>query len=275
MGHLIDHWQVSIKRACAVCKQPRSGWYHRPKPKVEDAPLAARMCEIAANRVRYGFWRIYVLMRREGYLANHKRLYRIYKQQGLNLRTKRPRRRKAAAHRLARPCLTAPNQSWSMDFVSDALFNGKRFRALTLIDNFTRECLAIEVGQSLTGQDVVQVLQRVCMQRQAPIRIQADNGPEFISLALDKWAYDNQVTLDFSRPGKPTDNAFIESFNGSLRDECLNTSWFMSLSDAREKLENWRCDYNYLRPHSALADAAPSVFASQFSPSTTMPVSLA
>lgn len=123
-----------------------------------------------------------------------------------------------------------------MDFVSDALFNGKRFRALTLIDNFTRECLAIEVGQSLTRQDVVQVLQRVCMERQAPIRIQADNGPELISLALDKWAFDNQVTLDFSRPGKPTDNAFIESFNGSLREECLNVKTRLVINPFLEQL---------------------------------------
>ncbi len=171
--------------------------------------------------------------------------------------------------------MTAANQSWSMDFVSDALFNGQRFRALTLVDNFTRECLAIEPGQSLTGADVVRILTHVSERRQAfPRRIQADNGPEFISLALDKWAYENAVTLDFSRPGKPTDNAFIESFNGSLRDECLNVSWFLSLEDARRKLENWRQDYNHFRPHSALADVAPAVFAHQFAGVHDMPDSL-
>ena len=230
-----------------------------------DEPLKARMREIASTRVRFGFWRIYVLMRREGWKVNHKRIYRLYKAEGLNLRTKRPRRRKAAANRMDRIELTAPNQSWSMDFVSDALFDGKKFRALTVVDNFTRECLAIEVGQSLTGEDVVRVLTKIREERGAhPIRTQADNGPEFISLALDKWAYESGVTLDFSRPGKPTDNPFIESFNGSFRDECLNTNWFMSLEDARKKIETWRQDYNHFRPHSSLDDAAPALFATKF-----------
>ena len=266
---------MSIVRACSVCQQCRSGWYQKPKPRVLDAPLKTRMHEIASTRVRYGFWRIFVLIRREGWRVNHKRVYRLYKEEGLNLRSKRPRRHKAAAHRLERPMLTAANQSWSMDFVSDALFNGQRFRAFTLVDNFTRECLAIEPGQSLTGADVVRILAHVSEQRHAfPRRIQADNGPEFISLALDKWAYENAVTLDFSRPGKPTDNAFIESFNGSLRDECLNVSWFLSLEDAYQKLENWRQDYNHFRPHSALADVAPAVFARQFADVHDMPDSL-
>lgn len=223
------------------------------------------MREIASTRVRFGFWRIYVLLRREGWKVNHKRIYRLYKAEGLNLRTKRPRRRKAAANRMDRIVLTRPNQSWSMDFVSDALFDGRKFRALTVVDNHTRECLAIEVAQSLTGDDVVRVLANIAKERhQYPLRAQADNGPEFVSLALDKWAYENGVTLDFSRPGKPTDNPFIESFNGSLRDECLNTNWFMSREDAKEKIETWRQDYNHFRPHSSLADVPPVLFAKQF-----------
>ena len=223
------------------------------------------MREIASTRVRFGFWRIYVLLRREGWKVNHKRIYRLYKAEGLNLRTKRPRRRKAAANRMDRIVLTRPNQSWSMDFVSDALFDGRKFRALTVVDNHTRECLAIEVAQSLTGDDVVRVLANIAKERhQYPLRAQADNGPEFVSLVLDKWAYENGVTLDFSRPGKPTDNPFIESFNGSLRDECLNTNWFMSLEDAKEKIETWRQDYNHFRPHSSLADVPPVLFAKQF-----------
>ena len=223
------------------------------------------MREIASTRVRFGFWRIYVLLRREGWKVNHKRIYRLYKAEGLNLMTKRLRRRKAVANRMDRIVLTRPNQSWSMDFVSDALFDGRKFRALTVVDNHTRECLAIEVAQSLTGDDVVRVLANIAKERhQYPLRAQADNGPEFVSLALDKWAYENGVTLDFSRPGKPTDNPFIESFNGSLRDECLNTNWFMSLEDAKEKIETWRPDYNHLRPHSSLADVPPVLFAKQF-----------
>lgn len=270
VGHLIERYRVSVKRACAVCKQSRAGWYDKPTTKVLDAPLKKRMQEIAATRVRFGFWRIFVLIRREGWRVNHKRIYRLYKEEGLNLRSKRPRRRRCAANRLERLQPSAANQVWSMDFVSDALFNGKKFRALTIVDNHTRECLAIEVGQSLTGEDVVRALQDIAQQGRAlPARIQADNGPEFVSISLDKWAYDHGVVLDFSRPGKPTDNPFIESFNGSLRDECLNVHWFMSLQDARAKIESWRQDYNHFRPHSALSDTAPAVYASQLEGSTT------
>lgn len=256
---------MSITRACSVCNQSRSGWYVKGKTKQLDGPLKARMREIAGTRIRFGFWRIFVLMRREGWKVNHKRVYRLYKEEGLNLRTKRPRRHRTAATRLDRPQLTGPNQLWSMDFVSDALFNGNKFRALTLVDNHTRECLAIVVRQSITGTGVVDALNQVVMNgRSMPSRIQADNGPEFVSIALDKWAYDNNVVLDFSRPGKPTDNPFVESFNGSFRDECLNVNWFMSLEDAKNKIETWRHDYNHFRPHSSLADVPPAVFAGQF-----------
>ncbi len=142
-----------------------------------------------------------------------------------------------------------------MDFVCDNLFDGRRFRALTLVDNFTRKCLAIRVGQSLKGDYVVAVMEDTVMKNAAvPYRIQVDNGSEFISKALDKWAYENQVTLDFSRPGKPTDNPFIESFNRSFCDECLNVNWFLSLTNAQEKIENWRQEYNGFRPHSSLND---------------------
>ena len=226
--------------------------------------MTQRIQEIAQARVRYGAGRIHVLLRREGWKVNHKRVHRLYVLAGLNLRAKRPHRRKAAADRLERPELTAPNQSWSMDFVSDALFDGRRFRGLTVVDNFTRECLAIEVGQSLKGDDVVAVLERLRIKRGSPQRIQADNGPEFVSIVLDRWAYDHGITIDFSRPGKPTDNPFIESFNGSFRDECLNAHWFLSLEDAREKVESWRMDYNHFRPHTSIGDAAPAVFAKAF-----------
>lgn len=258
-----------MQRACGVCQQARSTWYHKPKDKPLDVPLKARLQEIARTRIRYGFRRMYILIRRDGWVVNHKRLYRLYREEGLNLRCKRPRRRKAAASRMERPILTGPNQAWSMDFVSDALFNGNKFRALTLIDNHTRECLAIYPAQNIRGDDVAHLLEHIVSQRGKPTRIQADNGPEFISIALDRWAYDKQVVLDFSRPGKPTDNAFIESFNGSLRDECLNIHWFMSLEDAQEKLENWRQDYNCFRPHSSLGDLPPAMFAKSFCSSTT------
>ncbi|WP_427926459.1 IS3 family transposase [Xanthomonas campestris] len=267
VGHLVDRYRVGVRRACAVVKQSRSAFYYQPQDN-DDAPLLQRIQEIAAVRVRYGFWRIFVLLRREGWKANHKRVYRLYCQAGLNLWRKRPlprpRRRKAAAHRLERTVLTGPNQVWSMDFVADALFDGRRFRALTVVNNFTKESLVIEVNQNLKGEDVVAVMERLRHQRALPQRIQTDNGSEFISTVMDRWAYDNGVTMDYSRPGKPTDNPFIESFNGSFRDECLNTHWFLSLGDARQKIENWRVDYNHFRTHSSIGDVPPAEFAAQF-----------
>jgi putative transposase len=251
-----------------------TGWYYRHSRPLQDAPLIKRMREIAEVRVRYGMRRIYVLLRREGWSVNHKRVHRLYVQAGLNLRTKRPRRRKAAAMRLDRPLLTGPNQLWSMDFVSDALFDGRRFRALTIVDNFTRECLAIEVAQNLRGEEVVAVLEKLRLSRGVPARIQVDNGPEFISMTLDRFAYDQGITLDYSRPGKPTDNPFIESFNGSFRDECLNTHWFLSLEDAREKVETWRYDYNHFRPHSSLENSTPALFAEMIRTTSQRPMAL-
>ena len=216
------------------------------------------MHEIAQVRIRYGYWRIFTLLRREGWPDNHKRVYRIYKEEGLNLRSKRPRRSRAAAHRLERVEFSKIHQCWSTDFIADQLFDGRKFRSLTVVDNCSRKCLAIRAGQSLKGSDVVEVMERIKAENQAvPDRIQVDNGGEFISKALDKWAYDNQVTLDFSRPGKPTDNPYIESFHGSFRDECLNVHWFLSLEDAQEKIEDWRQDYNSFRPHSSLGGLTP------------------
>ena len=255
---LLAEYRVSERRACAVVLLSRSVLYY-VEHRRDDRAVRQRIREIAETRVRYGFPRIQILLRREGWRDNHKRTYRIYKEEKLNLRRKRPRRSKTAAHRQQRPVLTGPHQCWSMDFVSDQLFDGRRFRALTLVDNYSRECLEIEVGQSLKGFDVVAVMERIKQLRGVvPKRIQVDNGSEFISKALDQWAYENEVTLDFSRPGKPTDNAFIESFNGSFRDECLNVNWFLSLEDAKEKIEEFKHDYNGFRPHSALCGLTPN-----------------
>ena len=242
----------------------RSTFSYQPVDKSLDQLLAGRITDIAHARVRYGFWRIYILLRREGWVVNHKRVYRLYKQLGLNLRSKRPRRNRAGAHRLDRMEPHTPHQSWSMDFVADQLFDGRRFRALTIVDNFSRKCLAIHVGQSIKGADVTEIVDHISRHyNQPPERIQLDNGSEFISKALDRWAYDNGVTLDFSRPGKPTDNPYIESFNGSFRDECLNLHWFLSLRDAKEKIEAWRQEYNSFRPHSSLGDLTPNEYLNQ------------
>jgi putative transposase len=262
---LLAEYRVSERRACATVLLARTAFRY-VNHRRDDRAVRQRIKEIAETRVRYGFVRIQILLRREGWRDNHKRTYRIYKEEGLNLRSKRPRRSKAAAHRQQRLVLTGPHQCWSMDFVSDELFNGRRFRALTLVDNYSRECLEIEVGQSLKGGDVVAVMERLKDVRGVvPKRIQVDQGSEFISKALDKWAYDNHVTLDFSRPGKPTDNAFIESFNGSFRDECLNVNWFLSLEDAKEKIQAFKEEYNSFRPHSALAGLTPNEVVQQHS----------
>lgn len=225
---LMINYKISVRRACALMKIHHSVYYYKQHRRPDQA-IRRRICEIAMARVRYGHWRIYTLLRREGWKDNHKRVYRVYKEEGLNLRSKRPRRNKAATHRLERLPTSTLYQCWSMDFVSDALFDGRKFRASTIVDNYSRECLAIRVGQSLKGVDVVSVLEELEQQRGiVPQRVQTDNGSEFISKDVDRWAYDNRVVMDYSRPGKPTDNPFIESFNGSFRDECLNAHWFLS-----------------------------------------------
>jgi putative transposase len=253
---LIQAYRVSIRRATAVLQLRQATYFYKPTPR-DDRAERQRIREIAETRVRYGAERIHVLLRREGWLINHKKTYRIYCEEGLNLRRKRPRRRVAAAHRMERPLVSTVNACWSMDFVADQLFNGQKIRALTVVDNFSRESLAITVDYALKAADVVATMAKLKALRGIPKRIQVDNGSEFISHALDHWAYEHGVTLDFSRPGKPTDNPFIESFNGSFRDECLNVHWFLSLTDAQEKIEVWRRDYNEYRPHSSLGDLTP------------------
>jgi len=259
-GYLKEQYRVSIRRCCNVLMIQHSVYFYQHHRR-EDSALRSRVREIAVTRIRYGHWRIYTLLRREGWKDNHKRVYRVYKEEGLNLRSKRPRRNKAAAHRLERPENNSLYKCWSMDFVSDALFDGRKFRALTIVDNFSRECLAIVPGQSLRGMDVVKALEKIKDERGlVPERIQTDNGSEFISKEMDRWAYENNVTMDYSRPGKPTDNPFVESFNGSFRDECLNAHWFLSLEDAVMKIDAWKTEYNHYRPHSSLMDMTPFEF---------------
>jgi putative transposase len=243
---------------------------HRYKSQADrQEALRIRLRELAASRIHYGSPRLHILLRREGWKVNHKRVERLYREEGLTLRRKRPRRHVSAARRVSKPNATEKNQLWAMDFMSDQLFSGHRFRVLNLVDHFSRESLAMEVGRSLTGGDVVEVLDRVARARGYPRRIRLDNGPEFISRALDRWAYWNKVELDFIRPGKPGDNALMESFNGRCRQECLNAHWFLSLQDAQEKIEAWRQEYNEDRPHTSLDDQTPMEFASRARPSTS------
>jgi Transposase and inactivated derivatives len=260
VADLQQRYGVSERRACAAIRLCRTTRRYI-SVKSEQAVLRLRIREIAASRVRYGYQRIHAMLRREGWPVNHKRVYRLYREEGLNLRLlKRSRRRLNAQRELCRSTAQKANDCWTMDFVSDALFDGRRIRALTVLDTFSRESLAITVGKSLKGEEVVRTLQAVAVHRGLPDSIYCDNGSEFTSKALDKWAYENGVNLKFSRPGKPTDNAFIESFNGRFREECLSTHWFLSLEDAKSKIEVWRNEYNESRPHMSLGYMTPKEY---------------
>lgn len=193
-------------------------------------------------------------------MINHKRTERIYREEGLSLR-KRKRRKTAATARVVLPTASGPNERWSMDFVTDSIVTGRRFRALTIIDDYSRECPSIEVDTSLGGRRVVAVLERLAEVRGLPQVITIDNGPEFAGKVLDEWAYRRGVKLNFIRPGKPIENAYAESFNGRLRDECLNENWFISLHHAKRIIEEWRIDYNEGRPHTSLGGLTPREYA--------------
>jgi len=225
-----------------------------------DAALRQRLLELAAERPRFGYRRLHVLLRREGVEVNRKKVQRIYREESLMVRKKR-RKRVAQAPREPKPIPSETNERWSMDFMQDTLDDGRCFRTLNVVDDFSREALAIEVARSIPGERVVRVLDRLIEERGKPSLIVMDNGPEFTSRALDSWAYKNDVRLHFIQPGKPIQNCFVESFNGKFREECLNEHWFVDLGDARRKIEAWRQDYNGVRPHSSLGDVPPSEFA--------------
>jgi putative transposase len=236
----------------------RTAYDYRPH-REDDSVLRSKMREIAGQRKRFGSPRLHIMLKREHLVINHKRTERIYREEGLALRRKR-RRKGAAGVRVIIPAPTRPNQKWSMDFVADSIVTGRKFRALAIVDDYSRECPAIEVDTSLGGRRVAGVLDRLGELRGLPEVITMDNGPEFAGKALDEWAYRKGVKLSFISPGKPIENAFAESFNGRLLDECLNTNWFMSLKHARDVIEEWRKDYNTVRPHSSLGGLAPQEF---------------
>ncbi|WP_157112232.1 IS3 family transposase [Pandoraea faecigallinarum] len=262
VDYVISHYGLTMRRACRLVKQPRSTQYYQ-SVKDPRAELRARMREIAYTRVRYGYRRVHVLLRREGWQLGRDQAYRLYCEEQLQLRSKLPKRRKTVVTRVQKIMPRKPNDAWSMDFVADQLADGSKFRALTIVDVFTKEALAIEVGQRLRGEHVVSALNRIAARRGAPRHIFVDNGSEFSGRLLDMWAYHNKSKIDFSRPGKPTDNCHIETFNGSFRDECLNLHWFQTLGEAKATIEAWRGDYNESRPHSALKELAPAEFARQ------------
>ena len=256
---------VSERRAVATGGFNRSSHRYRSR-RDPQTPLRERLKDLAEARVRYGYRRLHVLLRREGWEINHKRTYRLYSEEGLSIRTRTPRRRRACRYRSGCAEAGGANDVWAMDFMSDRLFDGRPFRILTVVDCFTREALSTAPRTNYRAYQVVDELDRLCRLRGKPGSIRVDNGPEFAGRLLDQWAYLNKVELDFSRPGKPSDNAYIEAFNSRLRQECLNASWFLSMGDARARIEEWRIDYNQNRPHSALGGLTPIEFAGQLKP---------
>ncbi len=264
--YLCGAYRVSERHACAVVLLPRATYRYQ---SIRDplTELRMRMRGLAQARIRYGYRKIRVLLIREGWQVGKKLVYRLYREEGLGLRARPKTRRTVSEHSRQKPRAEVPNQVWSLDFVADQFTDGRRFRALTVVDVYTRECLAIEVGQSLKGHDVVRVLQRISNERGVPQVLFCDNGSEFTSQVMDLWAYHNGVKIDFSRPGKPTDNAYVESFNGTLRAECLDAHWFSDLAEACQRIEAWRSEYNASRPHRALGERTPNEFARQIAAS--------
>ncbi len=260
VGFLGQEFKFSQRRACRVLGQARSSCRYVPRRTTVQA-LLDDLLGLAVKRPRFGYRRLHLMLRRQGWRVNHKRVYRIYRAEGLAVR-RRKRKRLAAGLRVKLPVPTRANERWSMDFVHDALATGRKFRVLNIVDDLTREALAIEVDTSLGGARVARVLDRLVELRGRPSVIVCDNGPEFTGRVLDEWAYRTGVKIHFIRPGKPTENAYVESFNGKFRDECLNEHWFLDLNDARTKIENWRVDYNEVRPHSSLGDLTPKEYLS-------------
>lgn len=248
----------SIRKACELVGISRAVYGYVPRSD-RDVALRERLRELAQERRRFGSPRLHLLLRREGLVVNHKRTERLYREEGLALRRKR-RRKGASGVRVEPPAAQRPNEKWAMDFVHDSTADGRRFRALVVMDEYTRECPVIEVDRSLGGKRVVSVLDRLCELRPLPETITTDNGPEFTGKALDQWACRTGVNLHFIGPGKPMENAYAESLIGKLRDECLSGNWFLSLTDAREIIEAWRKDYSSARPHSSLGGLTPQEF---------------
>lgn len=254
----------SQRTACRWLGFHRSA-IRRPPTRRDDGPLRRRLRELAAEKPRWGSPMLIWRLRQEGWPDNHKRIRRLYRLEGVAVRR---RKKRVAVPRVPQPAAQAPNERWAMDFVRDTLRGGRAFRALTIVDTYTRECVAIEVDVSLGSARVVAVLERLAGTRGRPRTIVVDNGPEFQSRALDAWAHAHGVQLHFIRPGKPVDNAFIESFNSRLRDECLSQYWFLTLADARRTIERWRVGYNTARPHRALKHLTPAQFAAQYQQDT-------
>jgi putative transposase len=262
VGYLVDQEQLSVRKACKIVAIPRSTYEYKVIPK-DDAPVREALTALTDKHVDIGFWQSYYRLRNRGFMWNHKRIYRVYIQMRLNIR-RRARKRLPARIREALFIPEGPNEVWSIDFMSDALVDGRRFRVLNVIDDFNRESLAIEVDTSLPARRVIRVLERIIARRGKPTCIRTDNGPEFISHLLQEWCEANGIRLIYIQPGKPTQNAYIERKNGTMRRGLLNAYLFYSLAEVRLMAEEWQLDYNTERPHKSLGYLSPVKYAEQY-----------
>jgi len=258
VDYLKSIYQVGTERACRLITFGKSTYYYESKRK-DDQELRDKLKEKAQERRRWGYRRLQTLIRREGFEDNHKRIYRVYSEEKLQVR-KRKRRKQRPRRGFEKIEPSRRNERWSMDFMHDSTSAGQKFRLLNIVDDYTRECLWMEVDSSLSGERVARVLSNCIDLYGRPEALLSDNGPEFTGIHLEKWTYENKIRHDFIDPGKPSQNCYVESFNGRVRDECLNDNWFLNLWDAQEKIEEWRIDYNTVRPHSAHGNLTPHEF---------------
>ena len=258
MAFVIEEFGLSERQACKLLEMDRSSYRYEPLPR-DDGRLREEMVAVAKQKPRYGYRRLGVLLERRGWKLNHKKLYRLYREEHLAVRRLRRKRLLRPAAPVAQ--LTRANQEWAMDFVMDGLATGRAVRALTAVDEYTRECLAIEVDSCLSSRRVTRVLEWVIQQRGKPEALRCDNGPEFTSRHFLAWCEEQQIRLIHIQPGRPMQNGRVESFNGRLRDECLNANWFPTMNEAKRKIEAWREEYNRERPHSSLGYRTPEEFA--------------
>ena len=254
---MIEKHAATERKACELAHIPRTTFrYQRNEEK--DLPLKQRLTELAQEKPRYGYRRLDILLRREGEMVNHKRLFRVYRAAGLCV--KRRQRKRLVRTGTPQMVSSAPNQQWAIDFVHDRLASGRTIRVLTVVDTFTRECPGLEVDSCLPSPRVTRALDLIIFERGRPESIRMDNGSELTSRHFLAWSVDRRIALNYIQPGKPTQNAYVESFNGKFRDECLNTSWFRNLWEARRRIADWREEYNSIRPHSRLGNMTPNEF---------------
>jgi len=255
---LVAEHQLSERQACRLLELDRATYRYEARPD-SNSQLREALLELARQKPRYGYRRLWAILDRRGWKVNVKRIYRLYRTEGLMVRRLKRKRLKRQAP--VDSLISRPNQEWALDFVSDALATGRSLRALTIVDSYTRECPAIEVASGISSRKVTRTLDKIIEERGKPTSLRCDNGPEFTSRHFVAWCEEKGITLHHIQPGKPMQNGHIESFNGRLRDECLNASWFLNLADAKRKIETWRLDYNADRPHSSLAYRTPAEFA--------------